>query len=227
MAGKPSVFDARRIRDEAGLEGLLKINPQVRDVPGLLRGVAERGAVLEGHFSLKHRRHCRHFLRYSEIGWDRDFSRRIAEALLERRSFEVENSVVLCSEAVGMFLGRAVAEVADVRLAACPEDRNLALCTATRPYELKPGDSVTLVTDFVTTGRTIEHLWAVAKEKGAKVRGLFAFAALADSGIDKLATEYDLRSTWLAIATWEAWPADECKARCPSGSIAIPASELT
>ncbi len=88
---------------------------------------------------------------------------------------------------------------------------------------IEPGEPVIVVTDIITTGSSLSALLGAA---GTRPIGVLAFAALsADPLLCLDETRPDVRTDWLAQATWTPRDVDRCP-QCEAGEPQIPATEF-
>ena len=134
--------------------------------------LAERGAVLSGHFLLTSGKHSDVYVEKARMLEDPTLVTRLAGEIASW--YERVEAVV--SPAVGAIpLGFAVAHAAGARsLFAEREDGRMTL---RRGFSLSPGERTLVVEDVVTTGGSAREVWDLVREAGGEGLGV---AALVD-----------------------------------------------
>ena len=134
--------------------------------------LAERGAVLSGHFLLTSGKHSDVYVEKARMLEDPALVTRLASEIASW--YERVEAVV--SPAVGAIpLGFAVAHAAGARsLFAEREDGRMTL---RRGFSLSAGERTLVVEDVVTTGGSAREVWDLVREAGAEALGV---AALVD-----------------------------------------------
>jgi orotate phosphoribosyltransferase len=131
----------------------------------LERELAERGALLSGHFRLSSGRHSDRFVQKFRILEDPEIVEKVAAALAASAQAYAPNIVV--SAAVGgIVLGYEVArQLGTKAIFVEKEDGAPAL---RRGFALGPGDRACVVEDVVTTGGSVREVLAVVRARGAQ-----------------------------------------------------------
>ncbi len=143
---------------------------EVRDV------LAERGAVLEGHFRLSSGRHSDLFVQKFRVFERPKLTQRFGAALADRFEGKFE---VVASPAVGAIpLGFATALAANVRFVMA-ERVNNAL-ELRRGFTLAPREKVLVVEDVITTGSSATEVIDLVRDAGAEPVGLGVLIDRAD-----------------------------------------------
>jgi orotate phosphoribosyltransferase len=131
----------------------------------LTAALAERGALLDGHFRLSSGRHSNRFIQKFRILEDpalvEPLAREIAGAV---RDFAP--SVVVSAAVGGIVLGYEVARALGT-LAIFVEKEN-GVPTLRRGFALGPGDRALIVEDVVTTGLSVREVIGVVRAHGAE-----------------------------------------------------------
>jgi orotate phosphoribosyltransferase len=131
--------------------------------------LAERGALLEGHFLLSSGRHSAAYVEKARLFEDPDVVGRLAAVIASW----YERIDVVVSPAVGAIpLGFAVAAASSARfLYAERESGKLVL---RRGFRLEPGERTLVVEDVVTTGGSAGELYDLVRASGAEPLGVAA-----------------------------------------------------
>lgn len=189
--------------------------------------LASAGALLEGHFVLQGGEHSDFFLRFARLTRDEGLAERVATLLLDVAPFvPAREFTVLCPETAGAFLGSAIARVRGAGLAIAEVDDRRCPVPRLRAGEIKPGMTVLVVNDVVTTGNSVSTLIDLAHSRSATVAGVAVFAAIHPEALQTLALKRRLGHAALVHARW---PTHAKRAACPGctrASVALPASEL-
>jgi orotate phosphoribosyltransferase len=189
--------------------------------------IAEKGALLKGHFTLWGGAHSEYFLRFSQIGGDRAATRKIARMLVRTAQFPVKGNTFLCSEASGLFLGAALAEECQSDLAITTIDGHRLPADALRMGRLGAHQNVIVVNDVIWSGETARRLVERARKSGSRVTGILTFAALEPMRFTQRLTDWGLKNgNWLLSGTWPTYSRTENCPGCAEAGMPIPASEL-
>ncbi|HEX6261911.1 MAG TPA: orotate phosphoribosyltransferase [Actinomycetota bacterium] len=134
--------------------------------------LAERGAILEGHFLLTSGMHSDVYVEKARMLED--------PALVARLAGEIaswyERVEAVVSPAVGAIpLGFAVAAAAGARF--LYTEREEGRMSLRRGFALRPGERTLVVEDVVTTGGSAREVWELVRSAGAEALGV---AALVD-----------------------------------------------
>lgn len=160
--------------------------------------LAERGAVLTGHFLLTSGRHSDVYVEKARMLEDPVLVTRLAREVASW--YEGVEAVV--SPAVGAIpLGFAVAQAAGARfLFAEREDGRMAL---RRGFALSAGERTLVVEDVVTTGGSAREVWDLVRAAGAEALGVAAM-------VDRTAGPVDLPLRALARVEARVFAPEEC-----------------
>lgn len=131
--------------------------------------LAERGALLEGHFLLSSGKHSDAYVEKARLFEDPEVVGRLAAEITSW----CERIEAVVSPAVGAIpLGFAVAAASSARfLYAEREDGKLLL---RRGFRLEPGERTLVVEDVVTTGGSAGELYELVRGSGAEALGVSA-----------------------------------------------------
>lgn len=140
--------------------------------------LAERGALLQGHFLLSSGKHSEAYVEKARLFEDPEVVGRLAAEIASW--YERIDAVV--SPAVGAIpLGFAVAAASSARfLYAERESGKLVL---RRGFRLVPGERTLVVEDVVTTGGSVGELYELVRVSGAEALGV---AAVVDRSTEEL-----------------------------------------
>lgn len=131
--------------------------------------LAERGAVLSGHFLLTSGKHSDVYVEKARLLEDPDLVTRLAGEIASW--YERVEAVV--SPAVGAIpLGFAVAGAAGARFLYA--EREEGRLTLRRGFSLSEGERALVVEDVVTTGGSAREVWDLVRAAGAKGLGVAA-----------------------------------------------------
>jgi orotate phosphoribosyltransferase len=177
----------------------------------LRRELAERGALLDGHFRLSSGRHSDRFVQKFRILEDPTIVEPIAKALAELAR-QYRPSIVVSAAVGGIVLGYEVArQLGTKAIFVEKEDGEPKL---RRGFALGPGDRAFIVEDVVTTGGSVREVLDVVRRTGASpvAVGIIVRREPADFGVPSLAL------LDLPVTSFE--PAD-----CPQCALAAPVTE--
>lgn len=166
------------------------------------RILAQKGAVLNGHFRLSSGRHSDVFVQKFRLFEDPSTTLRCAEKLAMK--FD-SNFDAVASPAVGaLVFGFATAVAAGCKsiFAERVHDR----MAFRRGFELAPGEPVLVVEDVVTTGASAREILALVAACGARPVGLGALVDRSDPAAPRWPVPFE------SLVTMESrsWTPDEC-----------------
>lgn len=186
--------------------------------------IASKGALLSGHFRLHSGLHTPYFLRFGQLAYEPAVAARIAERCASELVGPTERpSVVLCAETAARFLGAALAESIGAELAIAAVDERRQPRAALLAGALEGRREVVVVTDVVTTGRSVAPLVEMARA-APRVR-LAAFACLDPRGIGSALAQLRVEGGCLLEGRWTSYAASDC-ALCREGVELVPAYEF-
>jgi orotate phosphoribosyltransferase len=146
------------------------------DLPALLR---ETGALLQGHFRLSSGLHSPNYVQCALLLEHPRNARAIGSDLADR--IRTLGATKIVAPALGgVIIGYTVAEALDIPMVFT--ERKDGAMTLRRGFPLGAGDTVVIVEDVVTTGKSTRETAAVIEERGAKVAGYASI--LNRSGVD-------------------------------------------
>jgi orotate phosphoribosyltransferase len=188
--------------------------------------LSQSGALLDGHFSLQGGAHAGKFVRFRNIGRDRQLVDRVAERVRSSLDFEVSSMVVLAPESAGFFLGEAFARLHGLKLAVAQIDARRAPIQQLRFGELAPGARVLLVNDVATTGGSLQALRELVLAAGATLAGVAVFSTLDGKRFNARLAEWGVPGRFLVEARWPTYSPAECPLCSETKLVAFPATEL-
>ena len=137
--------------------------------PDLRSALAERGALLEGHFRLSSGRHSDRFVQKFRLLEEPALVTVAAASLLEQARLE-RPTVVVSAAVGGIVLGFEVARQLGVR--SIFVEKEAGVPTLRRGFTLDADDRVFVVEDVVTTGGSVREVLELISESGATLLGV-------------------------------------------------------
>ncbi|MGA8533853.1 MAG: orotate phosphoribosyltransferase [Candidatus Tumulicola sp.] len=139
------------------------------DARALRATLAERGALLEGHFRLSSGRHSDRFIQKFRLLEDPALLEPLARAIAD--AFRTVKPTVVVSAAVGgIILGYEVAR--QLRTTAIFVEKENGVPVLRRGFALSADDRALIVEDVVTTGLSVREVIDVVRRAGAQVAGV-------------------------------------------------------
>jgi orotate phosphoribosyltransferase len=188
----------------------------VENVIDLLK---ESGAMLEGHFLLSSGRHSDRYFQCAKL---LQYPNKAAAALApaaERIRSDIQAGKLVVDAIVGPALGGIIAAYELGRQLGVPafftERDDTGAMTLRRGFEVKPGLSVLVAEDVITTAKSSGECAAVLERLGAKVTALACV-------VDRRAPHIDVSLPLYAASRIEAanWEAEDCEL-CRQGIPAV------
>ncbi len=181
----------------------------------LLTLFRQRGALLEGHFLLSSGLHSPRYLQCALVLADPPLATRLGAELgrgLQALLGGALVSAVVAPALGGLLVGHEVARALGCR--ALFTERQDSAMTLRRGFALEPGETVAVVEDVITTGKSTREVIDVVRARGARVA---AVGSLVDrsGGVDLGLPRHSL----LALDV-PSWPASECPL-CAQGSAPV------
>lgn len=170
------------------------------------------GALLEGHFVLSSGLHSTHYLQCALVLQHPPEAEALARAIAAR--FQGETVETVAAPAIGgIVIGYEVARALGAK--SIWTEREAGRMTLRRGFTLRPGESVLVVEDVITTGGSTRETIDALREAGARV-------VAAASIIDRSDGRADVGVPRVALATLDvpAVAPDACPA-CLRGETAI------
>ena len=173
-----------------------------------------QGALLDGHFRLSSGLHSAQYLQCARVLMDTRIASELGARLAARlTAIGVKPDVVVGPAMGGLIIGHEVARGFGCR--SIFTERDGAAMTLRRGFSLAPGETVVIVEDVVTTGKSTREVIEVVEAAGARVIGI---ASLVDRSSGRSGFKVPFESL-LEIAV-ETWTATACPL-CAAGSDAI------
>jgi orotate phosphoribosyltransferase len=181
----------------------------------LRSALAQRGALLDGHFRLSSGRHSNRFVQKFRILEDPTLLEMVAREIAGR--FRALRPTVVVGAAVGgILLAYEVARQLGTKAIFVEKENGLP--TLRRGFALGPEDRALLVEDVVTTGLSLRETIGVVRDRGAEVVGvgiivlrqpLVLRQAQDDNGMDEVPAHVLLD---LPLLSYEAEECPQCRA---------------
>ena len=130
----------------------------------LATSLAERGALLDGHFRLSSGRHSDRFIQKFRILEDPRIVERLANELAGQARRFAPN-VVVSAAVGGIILGYEVARKLSTKAIFVEKENGVPVLR--RGFALGPGDRAFVVEDVVTTGGSVREVLDVVRARGA------------------------------------------------------------
>jgi len=142
--------------------------------PDLQSALADRGALVQGHFRLSSGRHSDRFVQKFRILEDPVLLEGVARELADRfRS--LDPTIVVGAAVGGILLAYEVARQLGTKAIFVEKENGVP--TLRRGFTLAPHDRVLLVEDVLTTGRSMRETIDVVRATGASIVGLGAIVS--------------------------------------------------
>lgn len=214
-----------QVKEDRTLRRLI-VSPHPSVIERLLEIIRDTGALLDGHFELDASRHAPYFVRFSQIGWDQGLVDEIAGMIIEVAPFVSEPSTIICAETSAIFLAQALGRKTNNPVAVTAIDSMRHPTAMLRTGEVEAGRPILLVSDVITTGRSLSPLLELAPPGG--IRGIVSFAVLSTARFQEFARQHGIESEWLLSTTWETRPPTprECSG-CANGDPLLSANEFS
>jgi orotate phosphoribosyltransferase len=176
--------------------------------------LAQRGALLEGHFRLSSGRHSNRFIQKFRILEDPALLEPVAAAIASR--FRDGHPTIVVGAAVGgILLAYEVARQLGTKAIFVEKDNGVPALR--RGFALAASDRVLVVEDVVTTGLSVREVLGVVRASGASVLGIGAIVARTE-------VNFDVRAEALLELPIVSYDVSECP-QCAAGEpIADPGS---
>jgi orotate phosphoribosyltransferase len=152
----------------------------------LTKRLAERGALLQGHFRLSSGRHSDRYISKFRILEDPKLVGPLAKEIA--RAFRDAQPTVVVSAAVGgIVLGYETARALGVKAIFVEKENGKAVLR--RGFALNADDRALIVEDVVTTGLSVREVVDVVRASGAQITGVGAIVVrgTADFGVPTVA----------------------------------------
>lgn len=131
--------------------------------------LANRGALLEGHFRLSSGRHSSRFIQKFRILEDPAILEPVALQIAQ--AFAAQNPTIVVSAAVGgILLGYEVARALGTKSIFAEKENGVPVLR--RNFELRAEDRALIVEDVVTTGGSVMEVIELVRASGAQIAGV-------------------------------------------------------
>jgi orotate phosphoribosyltransferase len=171
------------------------------------------GARRQGHFQLSSGRHSADYIQCALLLEEPSRARRIGEALAATFADTSVDSV-LAPALGGMIIGYEVATALSVPFR-FTERKNLVMCMR-RGFSLRQGETVLIIEDVVTTGRSTKETVAVVESVGASA---IAIGSIIDRTVDGNVFAIPFRSLLrLVMESFDPETCPLCRVREPLAS---------
>jgi orotate phosphoribosyltransferase len=180
-------------------------------MPDLLALFKERGAVLDGHFLLSSGLHSPRYVQCARVLMDPDLATRLGAELaraLEGVLEGVKPGAVVAPALGGVLVAHEVARAMGCR--GLFTERQDGVMTLRRGFVLDPGETVVVVEDAITTGKSTREVVDAVQARGGQV---VAVGSLVDRSAGDVDFGVPRRSLLrLEVPTWDAAACPLCAA---------------
>ncbi len=170
----------------------------------------DRGALLKGHFLLSSGLHSDRYLQCALLLAHPADAEGLGRALAARAPSKPD--LVVSPAMGGLIIGQEVARALGVRHYFA--ERADGAMTLRRGFALEPGESVLVVEDVVTTGKSTREVFAMVRAAGARVAGAGSIVDRSEGRAD-LGVPYAALWT-VAVPTWTPDACPLCRAGVPA-----------
>jgi orotate phosphoribosyltransferase len=172
----------------------------------LSKALAERGAILDGHFRLSSGRHSNRFIQKFRILESPPLVEAVAKQIAG--AFRAAQPTVVVSAAVGgIVLGYEVARQLGTKAIFVEKEDGVPMLR--RSFSLDANDRVLVVEDVVTTGLSVREVIDVVRRSGAQVAGVGVI-------VERGTADFGVTTFALLHMPIESYAADECP-QCRAG----------
>ena len=185
----------------------------------------ETGAYLHGHFRLTSGLHSSEYLQCAKVLANPAYAERLGQELAEKIKTLLAGTIpqVVVAPAIGgIVIGHEVARTFNARSLFTERDVNTNDMALRRGFEIKPGETVVVIEDVITTGGSTKEVVRVVEGQSGKVLA-------AGSIIDRSNGRADVGVPRVALQTLKAvaWQPEDCPL-CKDGQpVAKPGSRRT
>ena len=177
----------------------------------LQSALAQRGALLEGHFRLSSGRHSDRFVQKFRILEDPALLEPVSQ-MIAARFRDAKPTVVVGAAVGGILLAYEVARQLGTKAIFVEKENDVPVLR--RGFALSPSDRVLVVEDVVTTGLSVREVLGVVRHSGADVAGIGVVVARAEQSFDNAQDDkipvYALLN--LPIVSYDAAECPQCRA---------------
>ncbi|MEK7388868.1 MAG: orotate phosphoribosyltransferase [Elusimicrobiota bacterium] len=169
----------------------------------------DHGALLKGHFLLSSGLHSDRYLQCALVLAQPSLAETLGKELASRCARKPD--LVLSPAMGGLIIGQEVARALGVRHFFT--ERVDGAMVLRRGFSLRASDSVLVVEDVVTTGKSTKEVFAVVRAAGARVAGALSLVDRSEGKSD-LQAPYSCLWT-VSIPTWKPEDCPPCRAGVP------------
>ncbi|MDR0486643.1 MAG: orotate phosphoribosyltransferase [Treponema sp.] len=179
----------------------------------------ESGAMLEGHFLLSSGRHSDRYFQCARLLQYPDKARAALEQAAQKISEDIKTGKLKVNLAAGPAMGGIIPAWELARQLSVPaiftERDDNGTMVLRRGFEIQPGQSVLIVEDVVTTGKSSRECAAALEKAGAVIAGLACV-------VDRRADDEEpfpwpfYPAVKLSAENWEAADCELCKKGIPA-----------
>jgi orotate phosphoribosyltransferase len=156
----------------------------------------ETGAYLHGHFRLTSGLHSGEYLQCAKVLAIPAYAERLGQELAQQIKSLLSGKtpqVVIAPAIGGIVIGHEVAKALQARSLFTERDLDTNEMTLRRGFEIKPGESVVVIEDVITTGGSTKEVIRVADSYGVKVQAAGSIidrsGGRADVGVPRVALQ--------------------------------------
>lgn len=156
---------------------------------------AETGAYLHGHFRLTSGLHSSEYLQCAKVLAIPSYAEALGQELAQKvRDLAGAAPEIVVSPAIGgIVIGQEVARTLKTRSFFTERDAATNDMTLRRGFEIKPGETVVVIEDVITTGGSTKEVVRVIQAQGGKVLAAGSIidrsAGRADVGVPRVALQ--------------------------------------
>lgn len=172
--------------------------------PDLESQLAERGAILRGHFQLSSGRHADTYVeKFRILQWP-DLTGQLCQFIADH--FRDKVNLVAGPTTGGVILAYETARHLGLRSIIAERADSGTGREFKRGFEIGPGDNVLIVDDVLTTGGSIREVIDAVRARGAEVAGVAVL-------VDRTGGRVDFGVPFYACITLDiaSWPPEECQ----------------
>ncbi len=156
----------------------------------------ETGAYLHGHFRLTSGLHSNEYLQCAKVLANTAYAERLGQALASQIKTLLGGAtpdVVVAPAIGGIVIGHEVARAFRARSLFTERDLDSNEMILRRGFEIKPGESVVVIEDVITTGGSTKEVIRVVETYGVKVKAAGSIidrsGGRADVGVPRVALQ--------------------------------------
>jgi len=156
----------------------------------------ETGAYLHGHFRLTSGLHSNEYLQCAKVLAHPSYAERLGKELavqIEQLLGGVTPQVVIAPAIGGIVIGHEVARAFKARSLFTERDLDSNAMTLRRGFDIRPGESVVVIEDVITTGGSTKEVIRVVETYGVRVKAAGSIIdrsnGRADVGVPRVALQ--------------------------------------